>query len=52
LDAVALAVAHDGYRQRGAEWIERLLGERGGVIDVKGLLDPAAFTGDYLYWRR
>jgi UDP-N-acetyl-D-galactosamine dehydrogenase len=37
-DAVVVAVAHDEFRRRGAEWIRALLKPEGVVFDVKHLL--------------
>ena len=44
-DAVVLAVAHDEFRRRGAEWIRALLKPDGVVFDVKQMLDVEDVEG-------
>lgn len=53
MDAVILAVAHDGFRQLGRKDMDRLYGNGKKVLlDLKGLLDRQAFEdAGYFYWR-
>lgn len=53
MDAVILAVAHDGFRQLGRKDMDRLYGSGKKVLlDLKGLLDRQAFeAAGYCYWR-
>ena len=53
MDAVILAVAHDGFRQLGRKDMDRLYGNGKKVLlDLKGLLDRKAFEdAGYRYWR-
>lgn len=53
MDAVILAVAHDGFRQLGRKDMDRLYGSGKKVLlDLKGLLDRQAFEdAGYRYWR-
>ena len=43
-DAVVIAVAHDAYRQRGAEGIAKCLSAAGCIIDVKSLFAHGAIS--------
>jgi UDP-N-acetyl-D-galactosamine dehydrogenase len=36
--AVVLAVAHNTFRQKAADWVRELLSPKGVVFDVKGIL--------------
>lgn len=53
MDAVILAVAHDGFRQLVRKDMDRLYGNGKKVLlDLKGLLDRRAFEdAGYCYWR-
>jgi len=44
-DAVVLAVAHDEFRQRGAEWVRALCRPEGVIFDAKHVLDADEVEG-------
>lgn len=52
-DAVALAVAHDCFKELGMDNIDKFYGEGEKImIDIKGLLDRKAYeNAGYSYWR-
>ena len=51
-DGLVLAVPHRVYREKGNAALLRILkGNRGVVMDVKGLFDPKALPADISYWR-
>lgn len=51
MDAIILAVAHDEFKSLEKADIDKLYGAGQKVLlDVKGILDPAAYT-DYSFWR-
>jgi len=41
LDALVLAVSHAEYRKLGASRLAAMMGDRGVLVDVKSVLDPA-----------
>ncbi len=49
LDAVVFAVSHDEYRPLAGKLLE-LVHDRGVVIDVKSMLDPAHIPSNLQYW--
>ena len=51
-DAVILAVAHQAYKDKGADWVRSLLrrAERGVVVDVKSMFTRGDFP-ETAYWR-
>jgi UDP-N-acetyl-D-galactosamine dehydrogenase len=50
-DAVVVAVAHRSFRESAANWMQTVT-PGGVVVDVKGLVDPAAAAARHLaYWR-
>ena len=53
MDAVILAVAHDGFRQLGRKDMDRLYGNGKKVLlDLKGIFNRREYEGaGYLYWR-
>lgn len=51
MDAVILAVAHEGFKKLTKSEIDGLFGKGKKVLlDVKGILDPKEYK-DYLFWR-
>ncbi len=51
-DGIVLAVPHRAYREKGTAALLRILkGNRGVVMDVKGLLDPRSLPPGIAYWR-
>jgi UDP-N-acetyl-D-galactosamine dehydrogenase len=44
-DAVILAVAHRTFRERGGEWVRRLVREGGVVYDLKGVIAREGIDG-------
>ena len=51
-DGLVLAVPHRAYRDMGgAALLQILKGNRGVVMDVKGLLDPRSLPSGIAYWR-
>ena len=51
MDAIILAVAHDGLKSLEKAEIDKLYGPGKKVLlDVKGILNPADYT-DYSFWR-
>ena len=51
LDAAVLAVAHAGYVNMGfREFVNRLKGQSGVIIDVKSVLQPDPVCGGVTYW--
>jgi UDP-N-acetyl-D-galactosamine dehydrogenase len=50
LDAVVFAVAHDEYKALGGQKLLELVHDRGIVIDVKSMLDPAQVPAGLEYW--
>jgi UDP-N-acetyl-D-galactosamine dehydrogenase len=50
-DAVVVAVAHRSFRESAANWMQTVT-PGGVVVDVQGLVDPAAAAARHLaYWR-
>ena len=51
MDAIILAVAHDGFKRLEKAEIDKLYGPGKKVLlDVKGILNPSSYA-DYSFWR-
>lgn len=50
LDALILAVPHRAYLDLGDDKLLGMLGERGVLLDVKSVLDPAQVGARHRYW--
>lgn len=50
LDAIVLAVPHEGYAARILEALPTLLQPDGAIVDVKSVLDPDECSRGFAYW--
>ncbi|NUO53637.1 MAG: nucleotide sugar dehydrogenase [Polyangiaceae bacterium] len=50
LDGLVFAVAHKQYRELGADKLCAMIKDRGALVDVKSVLDPAAVGRRVAYW--
>jgi UDP-N-acetyl-D-galactosamine dehydrogenase len=50
LDALILAVSHKEYRDLGQPRLMAMLGDRGVLVDVKSVIDPAQLRPGVRYW--